>query len=260
MHLYLPDGTPVYELPYAGKRQGTRPATLRDAKKLGLYPSVTEILKIIDKPGLNRWKEEQMMMACLTTPRIENEPEAAYLKRVKKSAEEASTIARDTGQAIHDAVEKRFNGLKPQDHAEVSQKIYDAICERYGHRGWVAEHSFGAYGYGGRIDLMNRKPEKHRLEIVADLKTKEQLDTTKDGSYYGYDEHVAQLAAYAVGVGLKDALLVNVFSDWNGNVLFCEWLPDDVERGLNLFNAAFELWKIIKKYDPVYGTDPTRNW
>ena len=255
MHLYLPDGTPVYELPYAGNRQGTRPATLRDAKKLGLYPSVTEILKIIDKPGLNRWKEEQMMMACLTTPRIENEPEAAYLKRVKKSAEEASTIARDTGQAIHDAVEKRFNGLKPQDHAEVSQKIYDAICERYGHRGWIAEHSFGAYGYGGRIDLLNCN-----YRIIIDLKTKENLDVSKEGKHYAYDDHIAQLAPYARGVNIDDAMLVNVFTDWNGNVLFHEWDAEDAARGWDLFRAAFELWKIVKRYDPQNSNDPTRNW
>ena len=42
-HWYQEDGTPVHRMPDA-RRFGERPTTLRDAKRLGLYPSVTSIL------------------------------------------------------------------------------------------------------------------------------------------------------------------------------------------------------------------------
>jgi hypothetical protein len=232
-----------------------RDATLADARKLGLYPSVTEILNIIDKPGLTNWKIDQMMLACLTATRLENESEEAFLKRVKADAQEASAIARDRGQAIHDAVEKVFNGLQPDaEYEDTARKIHAQICDRYGADGWIAEMSFACeVGYGGRIDLIN-----HEKKIVADLKTKENLDLKKPGQYYAYDEHAMQLVAYANGTGNDDYLLVNVFACWSGDVLFHEWLGTD--RHWDLFLAAFNLWKLVKNYNPTASADPTEDW
>jgi hypothetical protein len=48
---------------------GERPTTIRDAKRLGLYPSVTSILGVLAKPGLEKWKLDQVALACLRTPK-----------------------------------------------------------------------------------------------------------------------------------------------------------------------------------------------
>jgi hypothetical protein len=37
----------------------------------GLYPSVTSVLGIMDKPQLTSWKIEQAIMASLTLPKEE---------------------------------------------------------------------------------------------------------------------------------------------------------------------------------------------
>lgn len=71
-HWYFPDGSPLHEVERADGK-GTRPTNLRDARKLGLYPSVTNILSVLAKPGLNAWKQEQAILAALTLPRRSGE-------------------------------------------------------------------------------------------------------------------------------------------------------------------------------------------
>ena len=80
-HWYYPDGTPLHEVPRADGK-GTRPTSLRDARKLGLFPSVTNVLSILAKPGLEAWKQEQAILAALTLPRTENEPLDEFARRV----------------------------------------------------------------------------------------------------------------------------------------------------------------------------------
>ena len=63
-HWYSADGQPMYEVPKA-KGGGTRKTTIRDARKHGWYPSVTSILKIVDKPFLNAWIANQAIEACI---------------------------------------------------------------------------------------------------------------------------------------------------------------------------------------------------
>ena len=241
MHLYSPNGNPVYQVPYADPPKGLRDATLADARKFGLYPSVTEILNVLTKPGLEAWKIDQMMMACRSATRRDDEDDEAFLKRVKSDASEASRLARDTGQAIHDAVEKTFKELKPTSHDGAAWKICEAICDKYGWDGWQSELSFASpLGYGGRIDLINKDKN-----IIIDLKTKEKFTDKK----MAYDEHAMQLIAYAKGVDMPDAKLINVFADWNGETVFHEW--SDTYREWDMFLAAFGLWKLVKKYDPL---------
>ena len=64
-HWYAKDGTPVYEVPRASG-EGMRNTTLRDARKMSLVPSVTTIINIAAKPGLEAWKLNQLLLAALT--------------------------------------------------------------------------------------------------------------------------------------------------------------------------------------------------
>ena len=64
-HWYFPDGTPLHQVPRADGK-GSRPTSLRDARKLGLFPSVTNVLSILAKPGLEAWKQEQAILAART--------------------------------------------------------------------------------------------------------------------------------------------------------------------------------------------------
>ncbi len=248
-HWYRQDtGEPCYEVPYADPQKGMRDATLRDAKKLNLSPSVTTILGVMDKPGLNRWKINEMMMAALTTPRKDNEPEKVFLARVIKDSQEASRIARDQGQIIHDAIEKAVNGEKPSSYEVTAVKARDAIFDKFEcDTGWITEESFSAGGVGGRVDLYH--PE---LNVVIDYKTKEKIE---EGKKYHWPEQGMQLEAYAQGLGMKDARCFNLFVGWDGTLVWHEWSREDLDQAWRQFQACFNLWKVVNKYDPEKSVD-----
>ena len=65
-HWYKADGTPAYTV--LAKSGAERPTTLRDARTLNLYPSVTTIIRLAAAPGLERWKLNQFGLALLTLP------------------------------------------------------------------------------------------------------------------------------------------------------------------------------------------------
>src|SRR5216117_4037187 len=66
-HWYARDGSPVYQV--EAKKGGMRTTTIRDAFKLDLVPSVTAILNIAAKPGLEIWKANQVLDSALTLDR-----------------------------------------------------------------------------------------------------------------------------------------------------------------------------------------------
>ena len=99
----------MYEVPRA-KGDGMRPTTIADARKLGLVPSVTAIIGIAAKPGLQKWKLQQMLHAALTLPRLPDESTDAFAERVILDSEEQSKKAMERGTELHAAIEEWING------------------------------------------------------------------------------------------------------------------------------------------------------
>ena len=261
MHLYRPDGTAVYEIEYADKARAgeMRTPTLRDARKLGLYPSVTEILSILSKPGLERWKIHTHIEAALTQPR-DDRPVDDLIPEIKENAAEFARVAREIGTHHHDAIEyevKRMEGIGD------SYAFYDcvppatlvAFSNWYANSGLVLaengiERRFAhPLGYGGRIDYIGTLGGH---DIVVDWKTQ----GTKPGKPFAfYPEMAAQLAGYAHGVGfpMEDAHLMSVLisSTEPGRMDLNLW--GDNDAWLSAFLGAFELWKgpLGKNYNPI---------
>ena len=90
-----------------------RPTTLRDAKKLGLLPSVTNILGVIAKPALTGWLQEQAVWAALTLPRQEGESTDAFAKRVEEDSKTSTGDAADFGTRFHQGAQLIANGGTP---------------------------------------------------------------------------------------------------------------------------------------------------
>jgi hypothetical protein len=98
------------------KGDGLRAATIRDAKKLGLLPSVTNILGVIAKPGLDKWKLNQVALAAFASPPDGKESEDYYTGRIIEAAFTQVVQAADLGSKIHDGLEKVFEGeAVPED-------------------------------------------------------------------------------------------------------------------------------------------------
>ena len=229
-HWYDKDGKPCYEVPYADPSKGMRPTTLGDAKKLGLLPSVTTIINEANKPGLNRWKEEQVLHAALTLPRIDGEPEKDYLARIMRDSQEQAKKAAERGTAIHAAIEGRKTFGEYGDHVIAAQKaIYDFAPSEI----WTQERSFAsAFGYGGKVD-------DSCASSVVDYKTTEKpLDDLET-----YDSHWMQLAAYREGLGWPTAKCAIVYvSAVEPAARLIEIPEDKLQRGWAMFKALLDYY------------------
>jgi len=241
-HWYDADGNPAYEV--QAKDGSMRPTTLRDARKLNLRPSVTTILGILAKPGLDAWKQNQTIDAALTLPRLEGESLDDFKVRVIQDSKEQGRKASQLGTDIHSSLDKAYQGLPYDPEHDVYVKaVQEAVFLKYGDQKWIAEKSFShPLGFGGKIDLASEN-------IVIDFKTTGFTDPKKVG---GYDEHQMQLAAYATGLCIQNPILANVYASTSvpGLVHILEYTEEEAKRGWEMFALCLRLWQVSKGYFP----------
>lgn len=239
-HWYRPDGTPAYEI--TGANGKVRATTLRDARKLGLYPSVTTIIKAAAAPGLELWKQKQVMLAALTLPRNPAETEDAFVARILEDSREQARQAAEAGAAVHGAIERCCRN-EPYDHRLHVAKFLMAVTETFGDRQFRPEHSFAhPMGFGGKADL-------HCDGLVLDVKTKDADDIPEAKLW---DEHLMQLAAYRVGLGLPNARAGIVFVSRNEPplALVVEATPAELAQGWAMFSALLDFWTAKNGHRP----------
>ena len=239
-HWYQKDGVPAYTI--IGKNGNERATTLRDARKLDLVPSVTTIMKCAASPGLEVWKQNQVLMAALTMPRIDGESEQDYIKRIVNDSKEQGRKAAERGTLIHGALESWFTERKYDlSYADHLSGVVEAIREKFGEQEWCAEKSFATKRYGGKVDL-------HSESVVIDFKTKE-FDA--DNLPEAYDENIMQLAAYKEGLDYPFARCANVYVSVTvpGLVHIVEHSPEDLMRGNAMFDALLSFWEYKNKFN-----------
>jgi len=268
-HWYQRDGVPLHTV-LSGKGE-PRPTTLRDARKLGLYPSVTNILGVIAKPELTAWLQEQAVMAALTLPRIAGETEDAFARRVVEDSLTTRDGAADFGTAFHHGAERIAKTL------EVDQtEALSAWLNRY--RDWFQENVItcrwteqrvvsSEFGYAGTADLLI----EHKLHglCLVDLKTTKMSTphpsplpdrggegdgsqrTARPTKFKPYKSWCYQLAAYRKALGVQARCLnLIVNSVVPETPVEHVWGEAEMDAGLRAFMAARELWVIEKGYDP----------
>ncbi len=237
-HWYTRDGVPMYTV--EAKKGGQRNTTLRDARTMNLVPSVTTILNIAAKPALLAWMQQQVLYAALTLPRRPDEPEKEYIDRIINDSKEQGRSAADAGTDIHASIQGHYEGKTTGKHAEMVAACTQAIDNWAGPRTWISERAFAhEAGFGGKCDLYSESDGG----FVADIKTKEFTDPDKIG---GYDEHLMQLAAYRVGLGVPTARCANVFVSRNvpGLVVVKEWPLEDLTTGWEMFMHLLAFWQL----------------
>jgi hypothetical protein len=246
-HLYDREGNSAYSI--IGKNGQLRPTTLRDARTLDLCPSVTTILGVAAKPGLDTWKQQQVLLSALTLPRQTGEPEQSWLERVMMDSKQTGRVAADRGTTIHAIVQSFFEGALIPEHMQICRPVEEAIKTHFGELLLLPELSFAhPLGYGGKADLIAKS--RHDFDgVCIDIKTKETEDISKAEIYA---EHGMQLAAYRMGFNMPKARCANVFVGYkmvNGITQFTgvkvvEHEQEDLDRYWLMFTKLLEFWQL----------------
>ncbi len=250
-HWYTKDGEPRHFTPKANGG-GMRNTTLADARKLGLLPGVTEILNVLAKPGLERWKTQQAIMAVVTAPDVPGEGLDAKIERVlytENQAGEESAKARDRGTELHAALDNLFQGR------EIPAELEPWVLPAYKHiksmGGTIkaTEQVLVGDGYAGRCDMILGFMLPHEHDVVVDFKTAKTLPTK--GSW---DEHRMQLAAYARawhkdhGHTLVDTANLYISTVEPGK--FAWFDNGDLNEDYFAFISCVRLWQHFNNYKP----------
>jgi hypothetical protein len=218
---------------------------------MGLFPSVTNILNVIAKPGLDTWKLQQVAKAAFKTPPDGKESEEYFTDRIIESAFDQVVDAADFGSRIHDALEKVFEGENPdEDLLTYVQPTLAWKAEKgltFTHREITLVNA--GEGYAGRCDVL-AKGKQGQL-VILDYKTRK----TKPGEKVTtYDGQGMQLAAYAVAhwgeAMLPKVTAANIFISTTepGRMEVCK--HDDLPGEWEAFKAACVLWRKTKAFDP----------
>lgn len=256
-HWYDRDGTPRYEV--MAKDGTMRAATLRDARKFGWYPGVTSIIKCAAAPGLNRWKEDQSILAALTLPRTGDEPHEVMMARIRQDAEEQARKAREWGTAFHAAIQGHYEGTPPSEAMwPCVRSVVDALEANFGARGWSPEQPCAnSLGYGTKADLVGSSewdPEIQDVRgqpVVVDFKGSE-FDAAKAPRLETWDEHHMQLAATRMALDLPRAecAIVYVSRTVPGLCRVIRVDEPELEQGWSMFCALLDYWQAKNNYFP----------
>jgi len=261
-HWYAQDGTPVHWQPDG------KDTTLRHARKQGLVPGFSGVTSVLAKPGLDVWKENQILEAAFNMPvpipeREDGDQYPAWKSEVKKLAAERGNKARNRGLEIHNAIEEYIK-LGPHPDFPIEWEKYITVVEAeikdaftLSLRDLEAETTFACgLGYGGMIDGLARPTtvtggfSGRTNGILLDWKTK---DTEfGDKTRLAYDDHGMQLAAYRYGIGIESAICANVFISPSANVRIHVWDESELVRLFDKFKACLTLWQIDRKYNSAF--------
>jgi hypothetical protein len=257
-HWYRADGSACHTQPTKSKtaKNPTRPTNITDAKAQGLFPSVTTIISILDKPQLQDWKNEQVAKAGLALcrrivcfdPNVEMPPEQiadiallrdpkpegdeALMNRIIDAAFQQVEDAKDAGEQIHAAAGKALLGREYDEDEGVFLPELDLTFPMKTFIRPVVDfvHEHGIEAQGSEVPVVNLK-EGYAGTMDLPMRCKKgfgPLDfksrkTKPHKPVFAYDEQPMQIASYHAAHWFKGD---------------CEFANDTA--GVNLFISTTE--------------------
>ena len=220
-----------------------RAPTTRDAKKLGLFPSVTSVLGILDKPGLNRWKTNQVVSTIYNNRELldGSEKQAQYL--AIKEAEEKGQEAALFGTAIHEYIEDFFKAKEGEDiniddnFVDFVSPVLDYFIEK--NVEGIPEEKVIIEAEGlksaGTIDLQTKN-------ALVDFKTQK----TKDGKFKKHDSWIWQLGAYNLHAKKDRACIIAISSTEPGVMKVFNYTKEELLEGTKTFTLLLKIFYRVK--------------
>lgn len=253
-HWYREDGTTCHEL--IGKNGKLRATNVRDARQLKLYPSYSTIVQaVLAKPGLDVWKQKQLLDAVKARPFDIFTDMDDWQKKVLHEAASKSRKAAERGTEIHDKLEQAvLQGIASfEDDVDrpFIEPVYNFVMETFKLKMGteiIPERSFThPLGYAGTADL--HCPDDDGW--VLDFKTK---DFKEGGKVAVYGEHEMQLASYREGLEIPRAKCYNLFISVSVPGLFTliEHKEEALVKAFSKFKSLLEYWQVDHNYNPNY--------
>ena len=249
-HYYYPDGTPCFEVPNASNG-GMRPTTVADARKLGLFPSVTTLISVLNKFQLNEWVERVAIEVCWKFPKGISESKDEYLERLMGEVEKVRSEAPDLGTDIHRALQSYHEtGRVDPLYAE----YIAGVAGYYANTGITVIKSESRIkadlvGYGGTIDVIAEDSTK--TPIILDYKSTK----TRGRKVTPYASYLMQIAAYKYAKTVEDSAFKNarciilyVSTDEANKVIEYEASEEGQAYHLEMFKTCEKLWKLEKHF------------
>lgn len=256
-HFYTGIGEPRY---------GT---SLRDARIQKLLPSVTSIDKVIANPGLDIWKQNNIIETCTKYPRFYiTGLECEYKDFIKKEAFRDSRQKMKLGTVVHHLAERYIKG-KPlffhggrADVWEIFKPLKDWIdinliapdTGLYSDEGAEKVLVNSELGYAGKADLKSRLTTGQKVILDFKTTTVKKSDVKKDGTIKKaklYDSYIRQLAALDMctdsdEVNILMSVIISTDPD-NYGVWTHIWNDADKWKAWQEFTGALQIFRSIKK-------------
>jgi hypothetical protein len=248
-HYYDLTGKAVFEVPNKSKG-GMRPTTLKDCRTLGLLPSVTTIFKCLAAPELDRWKQQQVLMASLTLPRNAEESDEDYCSRIMEDAFKQVSDAADLGTNIHKALENHFQGL-PYDP---SMEDYVAPVKKWVDHNRVKflQHELRLVnpevGYAGTTDALI---EKDGVLYVLDYKSRK---TKPEYEVKPWSKEPMQIAAYAHVAKATRGVNLYISTTEPGRIGEAWYDEEMLTENYKAFTHVCKYWQFSNNYVPPSGS------
>ena len=237
-----------------------RNTTLRDARKHQLIPSVTTLLNLFDKPGIDRWKQDQLLRIAHENPVNDGEGFEAYADRCLLMHEKPVEDAADFGTRIHDAIEKFFEGDPIDD--ELLPYVKPAFDWKQENKLRFIEREKTMVnmeeGFAGTVDIVGLGEGGQKF--IVDWKTRKTKPKVKVTSY---DFQVHQIAAYGATYWGADAVEAEqvygancyISSTEPGRFEVIKYSPTELKQAWKVFKSACQIWRSLKNYDPRVQED-----
>lgn len=243
-----------------GAKNPTRPTNITDARQLGLLPSITTIMGVVDNPALNRWRQTKIVEWCFAaTPGPEETLEQFTAVALEKAFEEVADAA-DLGTQTHANIEAYSRG-EPMPHQGQPFELAWAGLLRFEAAGYKVDKSEVSvvcpqHGYAGTTDCAVTRGEKCG---IVDFKT---IRTTPGKPLSNRFAHLPQISAYHVaywcngGIITDNGFGANVYISTTepGRVEVVEYTAQEMRDAFDMFLSAANIWRYANKYDPRIKT------
>ena len=229
-----------------------------------LFPSVTSVLNVLDKPGIKNWAVNQTIEHSLEELNnaqdkvgdrsLTSEERAIAVGKSKEASSAALTKAGDFGTRAHDAIDQLIAGKKYEELnlEEDIQQVVQNFWNWWVNSGVTIDPRGDTmvfsprYGYAGALDALALT--KDGKLMVCDWKTSNGI----------YESHIIQTAAYAKAV--EENLLAAGFSPEESKVEracvvrfekekdgFEVQEVDNIDAAFGAFKAALYLFHFTSK-------------